>query len=448
MNKNIDFFKYIAYITLNAVLIKEAYCNMGVLSFSEIKKKHFDKRCKILSDMSRNRDILSFFNCALIDKDKQKIDEIKNFIDSEHINYKLHNISLYTKNKSRLKIVYLIPHNSITGGIKILIEQSNKLSERGHDVLLYSHFPKPDWINCISPYFLVHPDNNLCDVIPCADVVVAGYWDLVVDALRINAPLKYHFAQGDFDIFEFENLPDQCKEIVKTAYTLPLKIITVSSIMEQRIKDLFGRMSTIIPNAINKNIFFQNRKIKNSSDELQILLVGSDCLKFKGHATIIGALYIMKEIGYKFKINWITPVKLSLNYNLLDLDIKEQISPSQEEIGDIYRASDIYICGSYYESFSLPPLEAMTCGCIALTSDNGGIRDYSVDGYNSIIFRPGDVFELVEKLRTIIEDPDLRLSLKKGGLDTSKKYSWAKSIRKLEREFKSSSTESIQARRY
>lgn len=417
-----------------------------MINFNAVRQYYFEKRYKILQDMYRSRDIISYLNCALLDNDREKAEEIDAFIKEEGINYKLHNVAQSVKNKSRLRVAYLIPHSDVTGGLKILIEQSNRLAELGHEVLLYSHSPKPEWIRCSTPYFLVHPDNNLCDVVPYADVVIAGYWDQVIDALRINAPLKYHFAQGDFDIFEFEKLDPAFRNAVTTAYTLPLRILTVSDIMRQKIKSLYGRESIIVPNAVDKKAFYANRGIPEGRHTFHVLLVGRDSMKFKGHEMIIGTLYSLKELGYQFDIQWITPAKLIHDYSPLGLDIVEHISPSQEEIGKIYRGSDIFICGSYYEAFPLPPMEAMTCGCPVITSDNGGVREYATDGYNCLIFEAGNIFQLAEKLKMLFESRELREKLRKGGIETARKYTWKKSIKKLESEFIRSSVETMQAR--
>lgn len=400
--------------------------------FNEIRNKHFEKRCDLLRDMSKNRSILSYLNCVLLDGDTDKTAEIKEIAEKGKIAYRTYNAAESIRNKSRMRIVYLLPHSGIMGGTKILVEQSNRLAGQGHEVAMYSHWPKPEWIRCGIPYFTVHPENNLSDVIPAADVVIAGYWDMVVDALRINAPLKYHFAQGDMDIFQYDSMGAGLKEAISTAYTLPVKILTVSRLMQQKIDMLFGRKSVLIPNALDKSIFHTGPRKPEEKEETVILLVGSDSQAFKGHEMIVRALFALKEMGYKLDIRWLTPVKLCKDYSRLS--VKEIIAPPQAQIGNIYRESDILVSGSYFEAFSLPPLEAMTCGCAVAASDNGGIREYAADGYNCLLFEPGNVSQLVEKLSLLIDNVWLRERLREGGIATGRKFSWKRSVKILESE--------------
>ncbi|MDD3014000.1 MAG: glycosyltransferase family 4 protein [Candidatus Gastranaerophilales bacterium] len=402
--------------------------------FNEIRMKYFEKRCKQLSSISESRDLLSLYNTALIDNDINKIDIISNMLEKQGKQWNTINVSDSIINKDRLKIIYLLPHSGITGGIKIIIEQSNRLADMGHDVMLYSHSPKPNWIECKCPYFQVNPENNIYHVTPKADVVIAGYWDLVIDALKIKAPLKYHFAQGDYDIFKFNQLSESEKRIIYTSYTLPLKILTVSNIMIKKLNENFGRKAVLIPNAIDTKYFYAKKSSSINNKCLTVLLVGSDSIAFKNHRIIIAALCKMQEIGYKLKIKWITQNKLINDYGKLGLIVEEFIACEQTIIGDIYRASDIFISASLYEAFSLTVLEAMTCGTPVITSDNGGIKDYCEDKMNCLIFNPRSIEELVEKLIILFDNLELRKKFSVNGLKTSKKYTWAKSTKILNKE--------------
>ena len=114
-------------------------------------------------------------------------------------------------------------------------------------------------------------------------------------------------------------------------------------------------------------------------------------------------------------------------------------------MGKIYRGSDVYICGSYYEADARSCLEAMACGCNVVTSDNGGIREYAEDGFNSLVFEPGNIIQLAEKLKLILHDQELRDRLRIGGIATAGKFSWRKTAKILESEFKKSAMGTEQA---
>jgi glycosyltransferase involved in cell wall biosynthesis len=54
-----------------------------------------------------------------------------------------------------------------------------------------------------------------------------------------------------------------------------------------------------------------------------------------------------------------------------------------DELSRLYAESDIVLCPSWYESFPLPPIEAMACGTAVVTTPYG-TEDYAIDGHTAI----------------------------------------------------------------
>lgn len=52
-------------------------------------------------------------------------------------------LSIENSQKSKLKVVHVMTHVSVCGGVKIIFEHANRLKEQGWDVCIISHFPKP-----------------------------------------------------------------------------------------------------------------------------------------------------------------------------------------------------------------------------------------------------------------------------------------------------------------
>lgn len=402
---------------------------------SGIIQTHFNKRCTELNDMGASINDVLNLNTALLDNDQKRVKLFKDKLMSEDCNYNLVDVSDLIKNTSRLKIVYLIPSNAISGGIKILIEQSNELSKRGNDVLLFSHCPKPKWISCYSNYFFVNPNSNLSDVIPRADIVIAGYWDLVVDALKIDAPLKYLFVQDDFDIVRSLHQTPYILNAIKTAYKLPLRILTVSDVIKERINKSFGRKSIKIPNALSSELLSTVDVEKKGDKPLNILLARNDNFEFKGHEIILEVLHYLKALGHDFNVNLITHNENNGAYSSFGFEVKEFLISSQNMLKNIYLDSDIFICDSHYESFNLHALEAIASNTAVVISDNGSAKEYAKDGFNCLTFDSGNALMLASKLKTLLNNQSLCSTIKSNGLLTAKKFTWVKSIGKLKKEF-------------
>jgi glycosyltransferase involved in cell wall biosynthesis len=82
---------------------------------------------------------------------------------------------------------------------------------------------------------------------------------------------------------------------------------------------------------------------------------------------------------------------------------------SDERIYEMYSESELAIVPSLYEGFSLPAIEAMSCG-VPLVSTTGGALPEVVGRDNETAFTvaPGDSEALAARIRTALDDPELR----------------------------------------
>jgi glycosyltransferase involved in cell wall biosynthesis len=125
------------------------------------------------------------------------------------------------------------------------------------------------------------------------------------------------------------------------------------------------------------------------------------------------------------------------NEDISNLDIPDSIPiarpNSDRELATLFHQTDIFIVTSQWEGFGLPGLEAMAGGCALISSDNGGCNEYAVDGVNCLLYEPGNVSDLADKIVFLLEDPDRRKSLSIEGLITAKKYSWQATFENLQK---------------
>lgn len=87
---------------------------------------------------------------------------------------------------------------------------------------------------------------------------------------------------------------------------------------------------------------------------------------------------------------------------------------------EIFRTSAIFCLPSYAEGFPMAILDAWAYGLPVITTPVGGIPDIVTDGENGLLFNPGDVDTLAEKLELLINDQKLRKKLSKEAVNLSK----------------------------
>jgi L-malate glycosyltransferase len=331
------------------------------------------------------------------------------------------------KKKKQLKnntihIVYVLNHVGVCGGVKVILEHANGLKRLGARVTIVSHFPKPDWYPIEVNYIQVPFQIEVTRGIPDCDIIVATYWDHIHACIETGIAPVVYFEQGDFHLFEWDSLSDNMKEIVTKQFSLTNQIITVSHQVATIIKGKFGCDAQVFHNALNSSVFFPKTRIP---EKKYMLIVGSEQTAFKGISDLHKVFHIVKSKGYDIELIWITPTK-PINY------IGQVfINPPQSIIGDLYRKASVFVSASRYESFSLPPLEAMTCGTPVVVMENVGVKEYAKDGYNCLMAESGDIEGLAERIIQVLDNQELYNRLVQNGYETSKKFQWEQILKKL-----------------
>ena len=95
----------------------------------------------------------------------------------------------------------------------------------------------------------------------------------------------------------------------------------------------------------------------------------------------------------------------------LGVDDKIRFEPFSQDVAGWLHAMDIFVLSSRSESFPNGLLEAMACGTAAVASRVGGVPEMAADQERALLFKPGDVEGLAERLERLIGDPELRCRL-------------------------------------
>ena len=95
---------------------------------------------------------------------------------------------------------------------------------------------------------------------------------------------------------------------------------------------------------------------------------------------------------------------------------------SHDDLVRFYNAAHAFVFPSFYEGFGIPVVEAMQCGCPVLTSATSSLPE--AGGNAALYVDPGDTDALKEKIRQIMEDHDLRSSLREKGFLQAARFTW------------------------
>ena len=196
------------------------------------------------------------------------------------------------------------------------------------------------------------------------------------------------------------------------------EIVAVSGIIKKEYEKRSGRIikvrgwrtSPFIESTISKE---ELRKIYGFNIDDKIILSLGSIKKIKGSDTL---LYAFLELGKTYinknnlKLIYVGkgPMKSILEEKVKEKDFNEYVkflgNFPHEEVPNIYKLSDIYIISSLYEGAPQSLLDAMFNGLPIIGTDVNGINNLIKHGKNGLLYEKGNIKDLKEKIKKIVED--------------------------------------------
>lgn len=137
----------------------------------------------------------------------------------------------------------------------------------------------------------------------------------------------------------------------------------------------------------------------------------------KGHIFLIDALSILKELDFSaLMIGDGTLRDKLINYSLeKKLNDKVHFLGQRFNIPELLSITDIFTLPSLSEGMPLSIMEAMASGLPVVSTDVGGASELVVDGETGFLVPSGSPGLLAEKIKTLINDKNLRQEMGKKG---------------------------------
>ncbi|BCZ46680.1 hypothetical protein psyc5s11_27470 [Clostridium gelidum] len=398
------------------LIVPKTFKNTFTSNWSYIDFYKYNFSCNTIKVDESEFFVFSFYSVC---------NEINN-IDTLYNNFKSSNsLSL---DKHKLNIAYVLPHKSITGGLKILIKQMKFLKNRGHSItgilqgeFTGSIFPDTNRIE-IDKELIISNNDRLDNYLKDYDLVIVGFINDWIKIEDTKLPVVL-FEQGYEPLFgDYKNIDSLTEKNHKLYFeniysSKQSLIISVSHIISDILKYRFGRLSDVTPNGIDTSVYYPINKSENSIKK--ILLIGSPYLDFKGFDLALNVLQRLTDLNHKIEVTWICQERPNWE---VPININYIVNPKEELLAKTIRENDILLSTSWYESFALPPLEAMASGTAVVATDSGGIRTYGINEYNCLLVTPGDTNSLLIALISLILNKNKCDKLISNGLKTASEF--------------------------
>ncbi len=377
-----------------------------------------------------------------------------------------------------MKINITLRSIACTGGVKTFFEISDILIKKGHEVYITTLGGDINWvtnhnlpkliipnnmhvkdnislvrtiilkneaiktiskniINTILPNYLckrqlkiLNKSNEvLAANIPDCDINVATHHTTVDAVLNSKKGIPIYYMQH-FEPYFYPDNDKKMKEYALGTYFKKLNKISNSTWLHDKLKNEYKIESNLITPGIRLGSVFHPYDNKNKKGKI-VLCMGKDIV-WKGFNDAIKAMEIVfeKENDVKWLVYGTKKPELKSKKAPYEF-IK---SPSDLELAKLYSKANVVIVPSWYESFPLPPLEAMACGTPVVTTIYG-TEDYAVNGKNALVVEPRNPEKMAEAILRLFHDNQLSETLIKNGLKTPQKHNWEITADKVENYF-------------
>ena len=334
-----------------------------------------------------------------------------------------------------MKITFLSPHLRVAGGVRALLTHAGRLAARGHDVtvLVPARSPVkawwrnrsgrgPDWMPDLRARVRWVADWAPARL-PDGDALIATAWQSAepVAAAPDRCGRKFYFIQ------HYESLYHGSAARVDQTYRLPLRKIVISTWLGEIMASRFDSAAEVIVTPVDLALFHQV-PVERDDGLLRVLLLHHE-YEWKGVSDGIAAFTRVKARHPHLRL-----VGFGLKAPRRELPYDEFFENlPQARLAWLYSRCPIYCCPSWDEGLGMPPMEAMACGAALCTYDNGGCRDYAIDGETALVAPRRDVGALAGALSRLVEDGDLRARIARQGREfVSTQFDWERATARLE----------------
>jgi len=340
-----------------------------------------------------------------------------------------------------MKIVFVVPSSTRSGGIRVTVEMANHLLNAGHDVRLAIRTSQSDlrsklkkaikpllrkvcvkihdtWIQDFKGK--VYYYKNLEDLTFEEGEIVIAVGPIVVQDV-------FNLRQNVYKMRYFHGFFEQYPDLMSSALRPQMATMAVSALLGKKIEEYSNQpVEYIIPDAINHKDYFNEHRPRDGIGTIY-------------HPSYLKAPEETMQLLKAINMRWPFLKKYVFGTSRRPKEISRNSYwryPSVEKSRELYNRSKIWLVTSRSEGFSLQILEAMACGCAVISTDQMGARTLIKNNENGVIVPFGDINAFTRSIDMLLNDEQKRLKIAEKGLETVKEYTWGKSAQKMEQALK------------
>lgn len=291
-----------------------------------------------------------------------------------------------------LRVGFLIPGCTISGGLSVAFAYANALKRCGAQVYMFctGEITSTDWF-----------ENQQVEVLPIekapggCSVLISTAWNTDLYLSHLHAERRIYLMQADERRF-YQPGSAMYRMAERTYRGSTREIVVIADWMKRWLKDEFGLESTVIRNGIRYQEQFANVKpLEPKGEKLRILIEGDPQSELKN---VAAAFEIASQIA-EAEIWYVNPADTQ------SMGAQRAFSRvPHADMPGIYASCDVLVKTSRSESYCLPALEMMASGGVVVAYETDGVREFIRHGENGFIVKQDDAQAAVHILRELQSD--------------------------------------------
>jgi glycosyltransferase involved in cell wall biosynthesis len=351
-----------------------------------------------------------------------------------------------------VRVSFLLSSLWLSGGVRVIVEYANRLTERGYDITLIA--PRgtldPDIVAELGAGVTLLTSNvartpesslwqnlrltwSLARAVPASDVVVSTHTSATVAGLlasRLWRRGRLVWLYQDFrEMFAGRPYEDW---LLRHALLWHECALVVSQYARHELESFTDGKVVVVGEGLSHAEFFRPVPVearRGSGGPRTIMFLG-DMRPRKGLFDFLQAAALVYQQLKDIRLLIVSKEACQIESTV---PLEYVYRPTRAELARLYATCDLFVSASWRESFGLPPLEAMACGAPVVLTDSGGVREYALPDRNCLMAPARDPQALAAAMERVLTDTRLAEDLRRGGPPTAARFTWESAVDRLDR---------------
>lgn len=350
-------------------------------------------------------------------------------------------------------MVFVLSSLQLSGGVRVVIEYANRLTNRGHAVTLLAPGGTlvDDFAAEISPGVQILETKipfgmaqtvlgklrlliELVRLVPQADAIIATHTPTTVVSLLAGTILKkgrpiwlYQDYPGMFEGRALEGF------LLRNALRWHRGALTISTFSKSELESISpNRKIFLVGEGLSRAELLKPIPVESRTENrppVPTLFYLGDMRPRKGMQDFLEAVDHVRTTHPEIHV-WIASKEpCQIDPNLPHTFFER---PDDHLLARLYGSCDVFVSASWWEGFGLPPLEAMACGAPVVTTDSQGVREFARNGENCLVVPPRNTAALAAAIARLIDDGELAQKLRQNGPKTAALFGWDDAVDRFE----------------